>query len=98
MKVQLNDIRRKSTWGGKEPEHHSPALNHCRKLLKQGVDPSERLDVYRGEELAYSVTSIGEGAKWRVHENKNSGPFFVKWKENPFKLAREAAKALPSRP
>lgn len=76
MKVQLNDIRTKRTWKGKEPINHSPALNYCRKLLKQGIDPEERLDVYRGEMLAYSVTSIGEGAKWKVREDKWIGPIF----------------------
>jgi Fe2+ transport system protein FeoA len=96
MKVQLNDIRKKSTWEGKEPEHHSPALNYCRKLLKEGINPSERLDVYRGEQLAYSVTSIGEGAKWKVHEDEKSGPHFKKYKANPGWHLKGAEKAVPT--
>lgn len=83
MKVQLNDIRKKSTWEGKEPENHSPALDYCRKLLKQGVSPEEKLEVYRGDMLSYSIV-IGEGAKWKIRENSNEGPRFVKYKENTF--------------
>lgn len=87
MKVQLNDIRKKSTWEGKEPRNHSPALDYCRKLLKQGVPPEEKLEVYRGEMLAYSMV-IGEGAKWKVLENEKEGPRFVKYKENTFLKAK----------
>lgn len=83
MKVQLNDIRRKSTWEGKEPENHSPALDYCRKLLKEGISSEEILEVYRGEQLAYSMV-IGEGAKWKVRENEEVGPKFVKYRENTF--------------
>jgi len=79
MEVQLNDIRSPNTWGGKEPINHSPALDYCRKLIKDGVDPKERLDVYRGEQLAYSVTNIGWGATMKVLENEKRGPMFNKY-------------------
>src|SRR5258705_4452797 len=68
MKVQLNDIRKKSTWDGKEPPNHSVGFDYCRKLIKQGVDPKERLEIYRGDQLAYSMI-LEEGAKWTIREN-----------------------------
>lgn len=83
IKVQLNDIRAESTYTGKEPKNHNPASDYCRKLLKQGVDSENTLEVYRGEQLAYS-TVIGEAAKWKLRENENTGPMFVKYRENTF--------------
>jgi len=79
MEVQLNDIRHIDTQGGIEPVNHSPAFDYCRKLIKDGVDPKERLDVYRGEQLAYSVTNIGWGATMKVLENEKHGPTFKKY-------------------
>lgn len=95
MKVQLNDIRDPKTWGGKEPKNHSPSFDYCRKLLADGVDPSECLEVYRGEQLAYTIKSIGLGAKKIILENDKKGPIEIKYKENPWKLARRAS-AVPT--
>ena len=90
MKVQLNDIRKKSTWNGKEPPNHSVGFDYCRKLIKQGVNPKERLEIYRGEELAYSMI-LEEGAKWKIRENERTGPKLVKYVENAFYNGRAAA-------
>lgn len=79
MKVQLNDIRAESTWEGKEPENHSPSFDYCRKVLKEGADPKEPLEVYRGEQLAYTVKSIGLGATLKIRENDKEGPKIVKY-------------------
>lgn len=79
MKVQLNDIRHPDTWGGMEPVNHSPGFDYCRKLIKDGVDPNERLDIYRGDALAYTITSIGWGATMKVLENEKRGPAFKKY-------------------
>lgn len=95
MKVQLNDIRHPDTYEGKEPKHHSPALDYCRKLLKEGIDPKEPLEVYRGEMLAYTISSISWGATKKIHENDREGPFIRKYKENPFKLSRIAISDVP---
>jgi hypothetical protein len=86
MKVQLNDIRAPETWGGKEPINHSPAFDYCRKLLKEGANPDEPLEVYRGEKLAYTVTTIELGATKKIREDKYRGPEEVKYKPFiPFK-------------
>lgn len=82
MKVQLNAIRKPKTYGGIEPVNHSPAFDYCRKLIKEGIDPTEPLEVYRGEKLAYTVSSVGWGAKWKILENEKKGPAFKKY--DPF--------------
>lgn len=90
MKVQLNDIRHPDTWEGKEPKHHSPSFNFCRKLLAEGADPKEPLEVYRGDMLAYTVSSIGWGATKIIYENEKTGPVIRNYKEHPRKVARRA--------
>lgn len=80
MKVQLNDIRDRKTWGGKEPKNHSPSFDYCRRLVAQGVDPTESLEVYRGETLAYTVSSIGWGAKKKIIENEHHSATIINYK------------------
>jgi hypothetical protein len=80
MKVQLNDIRDEKTWGGKEPKNHSPSFDYCRKLLADGADPKDCLEVYRGEKLAYTVSSIGWGAKKKIREDSFYSPQIVDYK------------------
>lgn len=77
MKVQLNDIRDLKTYGGKEPKNHSPSFDYCRKLIAEGVDPSECLEVYREDKLAYTVSSIGWGATKKIRENETESPHIV---------------------
>ena len=77
IKVQLNDIRDPKTWEGKEPINHSPGFDYCRKLIKEGIDPNESLEVYRGEVLSRTYKNIGEAAKWRIREDKDIGPVIV---------------------
>lgn len=50
-----------------------PAFAYCRKLIKEGVDPDTRLEVYRGdkEEFDVAISNIGEGAKWTIREEPN---------------------------
>jgi len=94
MKVQLNDIRAECNWEGKEPENHSPGFDYCRKLIKDGFDPEERLDIYRGENLAYSITSLKEGIKWKIRENSKVGPKFIKYVPNDYFLKGRAASPM----
>jgi hypothetical protein len=84
MKVQLNDIRAKTTWNGKEPKNHTPGFKYCRKLLKQGIDEKEPLEIYRGDQLAYTISSIGWGTKKTVKETEKTGPVIINYK-NKFK-------------
>lgn len=93
MKVQLNDIRAQCNWGGKEPENHSPGFDYCRKLIKDGVDPKEKLEIYRGETLAYSMI-IEEGAKWKIRESDRVNLKVVKYVPNDYVL--KASPASPS--
>lgn len=49
----------------------TPTLDYCRQLLKEGHDPSTRLEIYRDRpEWDYAILSIGEGAKWTVDGNR----------------------------
>jgi hypothetical protein len=98
MKVQLNDIRHPKTWGGKEPKNHSPSFDYCRKLIAQGVDPAEPLEVYRGDMLAYTVSSIGWGATKRIREDEKITARVEDYKEHPLAAARRAKKQSTIRP
>ena len=44
----------------------SPVLALCRKLIVYGFDPAIPAHVFRGNTLALTVRSIGEGARLRV--------------------------------
>jgi hypothetical protein len=44
----------------------SPVLAMCRALVGAGYDPHRPLHVYRGDTLALTVRTIGEGAKLAV--------------------------------
>lgn len=90
MKVQLNDIRAKCNCGGKEPENHSPGFDYCRKLIREGADPKEKLEIYRGETLAYSMI-IEEGAKWKIRESDKVNLKIVKYVPNDYFLKGVAA-------
>lgn len=51
---------------------HTPILTYCRQLIKDGVDPDTRLDVYDGtygKGIRVSVLNIGDGAKLTVKED-----------------------------
>lgn len=86
IKVQLQDIIKYRPWkdNHKEPENHSPALDYCRKLLSEGKPYGTRLEVYRGEELAYFCSKIGKSSKWTIRENKKHGPEFKKYTHSPY--------------
>lgn len=79
MKVQLDDIRHPDTWTGKEPINHSPGFDYCRKLIADGVDPDETLEVYRGETLSRTYSNIGEAAQFRIREDSDVGPRIEKF-------------------
>jgi len=67
MNIQLSKIPTKT---------YSPVLSFCRQLISDGLDPDTRLDVYRGDQLALTVRSIGEGAKLTVQDNRYGTPIF----------------------
>jgi hypothetical protein len=45
----------------------SPAVRMCRMLLEAGVDPDTPLHCFRGNVLALTVRSIGEGARIAIN-------------------------------
>lgn len=79
----MNDIRPKVQWDGKEPPNNSPIYDYCRKLIKDGVEPSTLLEIYRGEILSVSV-NIGEGSKWSIRETETRGPSLKKYTSSPY--------------
>ena len=44
----------------------SPVLALCRKLIVYGFDPAIPIHVFRGDTLALTVRSIGEGARLEI--------------------------------
>ncbi len=47
----------------------TPILTLCRALLRKGCDPSLSLRCYRGDVLALTIRTIGDGAKLTVKED-----------------------------
>jgi hypothetical protein len=69
MKIQLQDIPTKG---------YCPILSYCRQLIRDGINPKERLEVYRGDILAITVKNIKIGAGLSVKDNKYGTPVFIK--------------------
>lgn len=90
VKVQIETMNARSAKDGKEPKNHSPAFDYCRKLIAEGIDPKEKLEVYRGEMLSFTIASLEEGAKWKIRENETEGSKVVKYiPDNRFKTRSE---------
>jgi len=56
----------------------TPILDYCRKLIKDGKDPSTILEVYRDsipDEPSMTVRGIGQGAKLAVNGECRFVPF-----------------------
>lgn len=71
------------------PKTETPFLNYCRQLIKDGEDPSTRLEVYGiYEPWDIEISSIGEGAKLTVLENESRGPEFRQYVPFPAKLKK----------
>jgi hypothetical protein len=64
------------------PQTRTPGYDACRALLAKGV--TGRLDVYRGDSLAFSIPA--EGAKWTITED-DRGIRRTRWKPHPQTLA-----------
>lgn len=79
IKIQFNELWNKRT----EPKNHSPVLDYCRKLVKEGNVQRTKLEVYRGDVLCLTVKSIIKGAKLDIIENEKKGPILVKHKTKP---------------
>lgn len=68
MKLQIEELKGKS------------AFDLCRRLIHAGQDPTEVLEVYRGDTLSYTVPSLEIGARHRIVENDKVGPYVGKYR------------------
>lgn len=59
------------------PNVHTPYLSHCRQLMKDGIDPSEPLEITRDGRIDFKISSISAGSKWTVQEDPT--PRFAKY-------------------
>lgn len=57
---------------------YAPALKMCRTLVAAGHHPATRLEVYRGEVLALTIRTIGEGAQLTVQDDRHGTPRFAR--------------------
>lgn len=54
---------------------HKTPLSYCRQLIKEGVYPSTRLEIYREQdEWDLAIKSIGAGSKLTVVEDNKGAP------------------------
>lgn len=67
---------------------------YSRKLISQGVDPKEKIEIYRGEMLCLTIKEIGLAAKLDIRENSKSSPFYGNHKP----LEEDTLKTLRNRP
>lgn len=63
------------------PKTRTPIFTYCRKLVKQGFDPEDSLECYRGDRMDFRAKNIGIGAKLTVEENADVGPCFRWYRE-----------------
>ena len=71
MKINMKDIPKRSK---------SPICAYCRKLIAQGVNPDETLEIYReNTDPDIIVRNIGKCAEITVLEDQGQGPRFVKY-------------------
>lgn len=69
MKIQIKALPKS--------KNDTPIFDHCRKLIKDGVDPETLLEAYRGDTLCLSM-KIKDGAALTVKDYK-----FKKYKPFP---------------
>jgi len=60
---------------------HAPVLGLCRALLAAGYDPRRPLHAYRGDTLALTIQSIGEGARLTVEDDRHGRPRLRRWRK-----------------
>ena len=46
----------------------------CRKMIREGSDPDQKVAFYRGTTPVFSSRSLGSWASYRVREADGSGP------------------------
>jgi hypothetical protein len=77
IKVQMKDIEDNRTG--------TPVFKYCRKLIKEGTDPEEILEVYgpsivnKDQNILYLRMPVGIGAKLTVDQDTTT----FAWYDNP---------------
>jgi hypothetical protein len=72
MKIQITEIPNLNS--------KAPIFSYCRHLIKKGIHPRTKLEVYREDTLALSIKTINKGAKLSVKEDNQDGPYFIKYR------------------
>jgi hypothetical protein len=68
-------------------QSRQPLLDGARKLLAEGVPPETVLETrHKGSAIIAQRTTVGEAAKWTVHESDKGGLRRVPW--SPFEKPR----------
>ena len=62
---------------------YAPVFALSRALVAAGHDPRRPLHAYRGDVLALTVASIGEGAQLTVEDDRHGRPRVRRWRERP---------------
>ena len=64
---------------------HQPFLEAARVLLAEGVDPATPLVMrHAGSQTDSLKGTVGAAAKLTVEETRTAGPYFRKWRPNPY--------------
>lgn len=77
----------------------APVLALCRKLIEAGCDPATPMEAWRGDTLALSVRSIGEGARLTVEDDRHGRPRLRRWRDRGYGAGSHIAKieGIPTR-
>ena len=71
----------------------APVLALCRKLVAAGHDPAMPLEVWRANQLALRIRSIGEAAGLTVEDDRHGRPRFRRWRERGVAQADQFTKS-----
>lgn len=69
MKIQIEELKGRS------------AFDFCRRQIHAGQPKDELLEVYRGDMLSYTITSLEWGARHVILENGEIGPSIGKFRQ-----------------
>ena len=76
IRAELSGSRNISA-GGINVTAEAPIIGLCIRLLEAGYDPRCPMEVYRGDEIAVRVNSIGQAAQLRVTNRRDGRPIFA---------------------
>ena len=68
----------------------SPIGNLARKLLDDGVDPSEIMEIKRGDTVCFNLLAVGSWAKLSTSETDTHSVKHINWTPMPEGISRAA--------